>query len=456
MTTNSNAPTKSSATLPKNWPATVQTSMLHVIGLAKFAIVNGRGWTANSPSAAVRLKAEYDRLKEENALLREELRIKDARMARIDSHHRPQYRPCERMAVLALKTARSWSLESTSRAMHVSSATVASWLQRLDEKGPKPLVQLPVPVNKYPQFVKHAVTRLKTLCPTMGKVKMAQTLARAGLHLGATTVGRMLNDGEGTVKAPPTADNNPSSGKTEGPRVVTAKYPNHVWHIDLTAIPTGLGFWCTWLPFALPQKWPFCYWLAVAVDHYSRRAMGASAFMEQPKSIAVRAFLGRTMAKAKPKYIICDRGKQFDCAGFRDWCRRKGIRPPRYGAIGQHGSIAVVERFILTLKCILSCMLLVPYRREALQRELDMILGWYNAHRPHMTLKGQTPNEVYNAAFPSYRRPRFEPRSRWPRGSPCARPWALVRGLTGAKLELAVRFQSGRKHLPMVTLARAA
>ena len=66
-----------------------------------------------------------------------------------------------------------------------------------------------------------------------------------------------------------------------------------------------------------------------------------------------------------PTYIVCDRGKQFDGNGFRVWCKRKGIKPPRYGAIGRHGSIAVVERFILTMKGVLSCLLLTPFRREA-------------------------------------------------------------------------------------------
>ena len=90
--------------------------------------------------------------------------------------------------------------------------------------------------------------------------------------------------------------------------------------------------------------------------------MGVTAFKSQPTSEAVRAFLGRTIAKAKkaPRHIVCDRGKQFDCKAFRKWCRRKGIKPPRYGAIGKHGSIAVVERVILTIKCLLSCLPLVP------------------------------------------------------------------------------------------------
>jgi transposase InsO family protein len=127
-------------------------------------------------------------------------------------------------------------------------------------------------------------------------------------------------------------------------------------------------------------------------------------------------------SKAKSRYIVCDRGKQFDCSGFRTWCRRKGMRPPRYGAIGHHGSIAVIERAILTTKTIISRLLFVPYRREAFLRELMPAAEWYNEHRPHSWLRGQTPNERYNGEFPTNRRPRLEPRDCRSRGSPCAEP----------------------------------
>lgn len=36
------------------------------------------------------------------------------------------------------------------------------------------------------------------------------------------------------------------------------------------------------------------------------------------------------------------------------------------------------------------------------------------------------------------------------------RPWALTRGNPGAQLELQVAFHNGLKHLPVVTLQRAA
>ena len=173
---------------------------------------------------------------------------------------------------------------------------------------------------------------------------------------------------------------------------------------------------------------------------------------------ATWSFFRLTIAKARkaPKYIVCDRGGQFDCDGFRKWCKRKGINRPRYGAIGKHGSIAVVERVILTLKCLLSHLLLVPFRREAFLRELTTITEWYNQSRPHTWLAGKTPDEAYHGTFPANRRPRFEPRSRWPRGSPCANPWALVRGSPGAKLTLEVSYHRGRRHLPIVRLKRVA
>ena len=113
-------------------------------------------------------------------------------MGLIPAPRRSHYPPVERMAILQVKTARAWSLEQTAQAFLVTAATIASWMQRLEEEGPEALVQLPEPVNKFPEWVACVVARLKTLCPAMGKVKLAETLARAGLHLSQSTARRML------------------------------------------------------------------------------------------------------------------------------------------------------------------------------------------------------------------------------------------------------------------------
>src|SRR5260370_41291719 len=97
--------------LPKAWPKRVRAAMLHVISLAQYAAVYTRSWAADSPNARVRNKAGKDYAEQDAALLREEMRIKDARMACISPHRRPFYPPAERMAILELRSARGWALK---------------------------------------------------------------------------------------------------------------------------------------------------------------------------------------------------------------------------------------------------------------------------------------------------------------------------------------------------------
>ena len=196
----------------------------------------------------------------------------------------------------------------------------------------------------------------------MGKVKIAETLCRAVLHLGTTTVGRILKE----APHPDPVDPTPCTA------VMTAKRRNDVWHIDLTTVPTAVGFWAPWLPFTLPQYWPFCWWVAVVINHYSRHIMGLAVFKQSPTSRSVQHFLERAMssASANPGYIICNKGKQFWCVAFKDWCDRQGITP-RFGAVGQHGSIVPIKRFILTLKNECTRIILIPLRTDTFALELS-------------------------------------------------------------------------------------
>ena len=189
--------------------------MLHVMSLTKLAAAHARSWAANSPNARLRLRAENERLQQEVALLRAEIRIKDARMKALTPHHRPFYPPPERLEILEVRAARGWSLQQTAEAFLVCSKTIASWMTRLEESGEKTLVQLRTPVNKFPEFIGYAVKRLQALCPTLGKKKLAQILARAGLHLSATTIGRLRQ--EKPSFAPPSRQEPRASGRIVSP-----------------------------------------------------------------------------------------------------------------------------------------------------------------------------------------------------------------------------------------------
>jgi len=429
--------------LPKGWPRRVRSAADHAIALARMALTTARG-QANSADPGY---GRIARLTEEILLIKEEMRIKDARMNGIPAQRRPHYVPTERLAILELRAARGWSQAQAADNLLITPATIASWMSRLDEKGPAARVQMREPVNRFPDFVAHVVRKLKVLCPTMGKVRIAQFLARAGLHLGSTTVARML-----------AAPARPRTAKQDSPhRAVRSTRPNQIWNVDLTIVPTAGGFWVPWLPWALPQRWPFCWWVGVIVDHFSRRIMGGAVFTQNPTSVAIRQMLGRAIREADcaPSHLITDQGTQFTDEGFRTWCRRRGIRQ-RFGAVQKYGSISVIERLMRTMKSEALRRILVPLDREAFRREVRLFVRWYNGNRSHSTLLAATPDEIYFERLPRSRALRFEPRRRWPRGSPSAGPPAKVRGRCGQRIALDVMYLAGRRHLPIVELKKAA
>jgi hypothetical protein len=68
--------------------------------------------------------------------------------------------------------------------------------------------------------------------------------------------------------------------------------------------------------------------VAVVIDHHSRRVMGIVIFRNNPTAVSVSHFLEYAIhtASATPKYIICDKGQQFRCSVFKDWCDHHGTR----------------------------------------------------------------------------------------------------------------------------------
>ena len=181
----------SSIPLPRSWPNHVKSAFLQALGMAHMAMAHIRGRCAESPVAEVSITADNERLSSEVELLREELRIKDARMARIPARHRPRYAPADRLAILELKASRGWKEQQAASAFLISAATIAGWLKRVDEKGAGALVQVARPVNRYPDFVDHLVERLELRVPSDGQ----------GPHCAAAGAGRAAAGGHHRYRA---------------------------------------------------------------------------------------------------------------------------------------------------------------------------------------------------------------------------------------------------------------
>ncbi len=139
-----------------------------------------------------------------------------------------------------------------------------------------------------------------------------------------------------------------------------------------------------------------------------------------------------------PNYLISDKGRQFDCTGYKAWCQRKGIQP-RYASTGSLRATAVIERFLLLLKDEWLRRIVVPLRQETMRRELAVYAFWFTEHRTHQGLGGRTPNETYESR--SGAKVGFHERQM---------PKTIFRR------ELCIRYHEGGSQLPIVELRRAA
>jgi transposase InsO family protein len=202
----------------------------------------------------------------------------------------------------------------------------------------------------------------------------------------------------------------------------------------------------------VPQVWPLCWWVGVVLDNFSRRVIGFALFRAAPTAKQVCQMLERAAGRVgrAPKYTVTDQGVQFR-EQYRAWCDRHRVKP-RFGAVGKYGSIAVIERFMLTLKSECTRQLLVPLGLGAMRRELALFVHWYNLLRPSQALGGRTPAKAYEGSVPASATPRSEPRARSPDGRrpSTSRRCACAHG--EAPLKLVVSYLEGRRHLPIVEL----
>ena len=98
-----------------------------------------------------------------------------------------------------------------------------------------------------------------------------------------------------------------------------------------------------------------------------------------------------------PRHLISDQEGVFISDAFRGLLTRRDVKQ-RFGAVGQHGSIAVTERVILTLKY--EWLNRVPVIRglDHLDQLLQDFAIYYNEYRGHAKLGGALPSLIHRGA----------------------------------------------------------
>jgi transposase InsO family protein len=138
--------------------------------------------------------------------------------------------------------------------------------------------------------------------------------------------------------------------------------------------------------------WPT--WVLVAIDHFSRAVMAVVPLEGPNAGWVVEALEEAFLQHGAPRHLISDQEKIFISEVLADLLSPWHVKH-RFGAVGRHGSIAVTERVILTLKY--EWLTRVPVIRglDHLDRLLRDFAVYYNDYRGHTTLGGAVPAVMY-------------------------------------------------------------
>ena len=316
---------------------------------------------------------ELARLRDENRRLRSENRMLRARFG--DAPSRRHYTPMQRLQILWHMAYYGIPRSKVAEHFLIARSTFYRWLQAAEHGDPGERKTPQESPRKTPVELAGMIWGIFDANPHFGRHRIASILWLLGVFMAASTVRNVL--------VQPKPRRTPASAKAQStpapPREIVARYPNHVWSVDRTRV-LRWGLWPTWV--------------LVVIDHFSR-AVTAVVPLEGPNAgWVVEAMTGAFSRHGTPRHLISDQEGVFISDAFRDLLAQRDVKH-RLGAVGQHGSIAVTERVILTLKY--EWLHRVPVIRglDHLEQLLRDFTVYYNEYRGHATLGGALPAVIH-------------------------------------------------------------
>jgi putative transposase len=157
---------------------------------------------------------------------------------------------------------------------------------------------------------------------------------------------------------------------------------NQVWAMDITYIPMARGF----------------IYLAAVVDWFTRRVLAWKLSITMESSFCIEALEEALSKNEKPEIFNTDQGSQFTSEAFTGRLKEEGIRISMDGK-GRWRDNVFVERVWKSIKyeeVYLHAYESVQQARESIGHYLE----FYNSVRPHSSLDGFTPDQVYFNRLP--------------------------------------------------------
>ncbi len=158
--------------------------------------------------------------------------------------------------------------------------------------------------------------------------------------------------------------------------------PNQVWAMDITYIPMARGF----------------VYLTVVLDWFSRRVLSWRVSITMEAAFCVETLEDAMAHHGKPEIFNTDQGSQFTGAAFTGALANNAIAISMDGK-GAWRDNVFVERLWRSVKYEEVYLRAYDSVSEA-RASIGRYLHFYNGRRPHSSLDGTTPDQVYFMPLP--------------------------------------------------------
>ena len=219
--------------------------------------------------------------------------------------------------------------------------------------------------------------------PFYGSRQMVRHLRREGVVVGRHRVRRLMRlmGMEAVYRKPRTSAANPEHRVYPYLlRDLAIDRPDHVWCADITYIPVSQGF----------------FYLVAVMDWASRHVLSWRLSNTMDGAFCVEA-LDAALRAAVPEIFNTDQGAQFTATAFTERVRASGARCSMDGR-GRYLDNIFIERLWRSLKYEAVYLHELADGRDA-ERVIGSWFGFYGEVRPHSSLGGRTPGDVYRGGL---------------------------------------------------------